>query len=994
MKEQPSRRTSGKTRKTASPSRRPERVVARPRRALVGRWQDAWSSEPLEARLLFSFTFAGLQFTSTATTGAAAQETALNTLLTTKAGGPVTFNGSVQSAATAADKISGALTFSVNSGGASFAVAATGVSATLGGGGNAATVSNASGSFTLYSDGVDANLSVPLATGFALPAGSHVSVAGQATVGLQWNTRPGTTDAHTRVSATGVSLTLGTAGDTLAGNFSFEGGATGVTVAASGVAFSLYNSPPGTANRRALATVQNAGGTLTVTGQGVSGSGAFTAGVSFDTAADSPAFALAAGGTFGFAVNTLPTNTASPRLQLTATNLNVTVGGQTFGGGFAFEQSADGGVHVAATVNAFNLGGIVSVQSAGARFDWDPTGFSGLMAAAGTVTAAGVSGTGQYFLAVNTSADGDVDLDDPTDPNSAIPGAAHRVVNVPAGPAVVVAALQQTLTVGGVALLGDFTFTARTGGVTLTAANASLHVGTAFAVTAASGHLELTSSAVTGGVEGTAAVTAGANVSVSGHFAASFSSTGVDLSSSDLRVTAFGQELTGGFSVSSGAGTTLTVSDAAVSFGGGLVSVTAINGDLTFDGTSASGSIAGTLAAGSGAATFDGSASVAFGATGVTVSATAATLSVGGQSISGGLTVTQVTGGPVSVAVTGATASLGGGLVKVTGSTTTPITLNTDGTITGGFTGTLSAGTVGGAVSFGGAIAVTIAPGSITAVTPAGQTNTLAVDGFSLSGALSFGLVGGALSLGLTEGSLSLANNAVSVAHAAGTLAIAAGGISGSAEGDVAAAGGSMSGRVGLAFAPGALAVSGTGVRVAVGTETVSGDFTFTGNSAAASVGIAVKNVNASLGSGLVKVGGGTGNLNVTSAGVTGSVSGTVSAGSGVSGVAFDGAIAVSVTPTEIRAGTGGQVATLAVGGQRYSAALDFFKSAGVLQLTVSKVNVSLGGGVIALANGTGTLTVGTTGVSGDLSGTVSSTVAGFTADLGMRFGPTGASVT
>ena len=195
--------------------------------------------------------------------------------------------------------------------------------------------------------------------------------------------------------------------------------------------------------------------------------------------------------------------------------------------------------------------------------------------------------------------------------------------------------------------------------------------------------------------------------------------------------------------------------------------------------------------------------------------------------------------------------------------------------------------------------------------------------------------------------------------------------------------------------------VSGTGINVGFGGQTLSADVTVTRPSGGFVIGIANASFSLSPGSGsagarappIAQLSNGSGQLVLSQAGVFGAVAGTVAVN--VPGVTFGGSfsllvnttaiaqsVALSGTTTNLPVGpyvelTGSNV-TLAIGGVQVSGSFSFQTSGSgatsSTQLTASNVSLTLGAGgstVLGLANGQGTLSVTSAGIAGSLSATV-----------------------
>ena len=261
-------------------------------------------------------------------------------------------------------------------------------------------------------------------------------------------------------------------------------------------------------------------------------------------------------------------------------------------------------------------------------------------------------------------------------------------------------------------------------------------------------------------------------------------------------------------------------------------------------------------------------------------------------------------------------------------------TLNVaSGQITGSFAGMISAGSVGGGVSFSGPISVAVGTTGITASTPAGQVDTLTVAGQTVSAGFNFTQDANGLELTLSNMSVSL-GGVVSLTDGGGMLLVNSTGVSGSASGTLNSSfpGFSFSGALSATFSPGAIQLSGTGDMLTAADQTISGDFNFISDNTG--LHLTASNFNANFGSGLVQVLDASGSLDIVSGALTGGFTGTISVGSSLTGVSFAGAITVNVSSSGITASTpNGQLDTLTVLGQSISAAFNFSKMPAALNL-------------------------------------------------------------
>ena len=172
--------------------------------------------------------------------------------------------------------------------------------------------------------------------------------------------------------------------------------------------------------------------------------------------------------------------------------------------------------------------------------------------------------------------------------------------------------------------------------------------------------------------------------------------------------------------------------------------------------------------------------------------------------------------------------------------------------------------------------------------------------------------------------------------------------------------------------------VKATGLRIELLGSAITGDFTFTKQGdglllTATHVEMALQdpseNPNAR-GPPLIALHEGTGTLNVTASGITGSVAGTVAAT--LPGVTLGGIFGLDVGANGFRVtGTG---ATLDIAGQRLSGTFSFERAGAVTRIVASDVTLTLSSGattILALERGAGSLTISAAGLSGRLSADV-----------------------
>ncbi|MCW5954712.1 MAG: hypothetical protein KIT69_20860, partial [Propionibacteriaceae bacterium] len=135
---------------------------------------------------------------------------------------------------------------------------------------------------------------------------------------------------------------------------------------------------------------------------------------------------------------------------------------------------------------------------------------------------------------------------------------------------------------------------------------------------------------------------------------------------------------------------------------------------------------------------------------------------------------------------------------------------------------------------------------------------------------------------------------------------------------------------------------------------------------------------------GLVEATISSGTLRLSAAGITGTMTATVSTSLPALELTTGVEVQVNTNPLPALglpagpylriAATG---ASLTIGGQSLTGSIVIVQSAAALDLTVSNASISFGGGAIALSNGAGQLNYSSTGISGSLSGTVTVTIPG-----------------
>jgi hypothetical protein len=495
-------------------------------------------------------------------------------------------------------------------------------------------------------------------------------------------------------------------------------------------------------------------------------------------------------------------------------------------------------------------------------------------------------------------------------------------------------------------------------------------------VAGGSADLRVANGAVTGDFGGNVAVggaVTGGAFGLAGLVTVSVRPGSITAAGTNDTLTIAGYQLTTDFTFARDAtGLLLTLDNLNFALGDALA-ITGASGALRVTATGLSGSAAGTVSSNlGGAVSLQGTLGVAFDGSTVSVRGVNNKLVAGGQSVSGDFEFVKDADG-FELTADNLAASLGNGLVTVIERFRQP-----DGrrrAVTGTFLGTVSAGTVGGGVSFAGPIGVTVGAAGIYAATPEGQVDTLTIAGQVATAHFAFAQEADQLELTVTNLNASV-GGALSLQDAGGTLLVTRDGVSGTAAGTVRAGftGFEFSGDLSATFAPGLLQLSGKNNRLTAGDQSISGDFDFIKD--AAGLRLTADNLSASIGGGLVTVSEGSGALTIADGAVSGGFTGSVTAGNGVAGVGFAGAITVEVAPGSITARTpAGRTNTLTLPGQSLSATFFFHKDADGLLLDVGDVNLSFGNGTVAVNDAGGSLLVTKAGVSGSLFGGLSASV-------------------
>ncbi len=933
---------------------------------LKRRWVEALESR----RYLTGATYGGLTFNAT-DSGAAQEVSDLQSLFTTghTTGGAysVSYTGTI--ADSGSTSVNGTFTVSVNAG--AFTVSATNLNVSLN---NLISVSNGTASFSLTTTSLSGSLS-----GFTLASGGSNFTLNSMSVNWDSSNHAFALDAAGSVTVE--------AGQSMDGNFAFSDNGSDVHVGVTNAALVLGNGQ---------LSVSGMSGSLDWSSGGFNGSG--TASTSFTS--DNASFS----GTLGFSVDTL-SSSDDTNLQIAGTAVHVTVDGLQFTSDVSFEDVGSG-ANISSSAVAASLSNVslafgdgtnnyitltspTSGPGSTSSALFESGSFIGVIGANVTINAPGnVSASGLMVLEINSGTSAQT-LPDPTSTSSTPPD-----LNLPAGPMVDVLGQNINLHISASQQIsGNFEFdydnadAAGSKTISVTASNVAGTFGAA-SLANASGSLTIADSGITGTITGDAAFS-GSSASTSGQFTATISGGSVQLSGTGVTVTVDGENFTGSFAVDAEPTyTSFTMTNASLSFGGGVISVTGLTGSFEADNAgNYSGSVSGTLAASSGSASISGSAAVVFGSnSALTLAGTSDTISVGDQTVSGNFTLAD-NSGDVSISASGVSTNLGGGLVQVTnGSLNASIT---DNTFNGNVSGSVSAGTAS-AVQFSGPISVDIEQDSISASSAAGA-DTLTVAGQSFTAGFAFSEDdAGDLNLALSDINLSLANGALAVTNAAGTLVVGGDGVSGSVSAGLSSNIANFTGNLGLTFGNGTVVITASNVSLTVGDNTLTGSMTVTQNGSV--LDLADDSLSASLGAGLVTISPPAAGSNVPASTleisddqITGSFSGQVTAGNSETGASFSGLVSVTVAPGTITAtGTGD---TLTVGGSNITADFNFHESSGDLELSVSNVNFALGS-LLSVANASGDLTVTDSGVTGNASGTITKGIGNLSGDLAVSFAP------
>ena len=573
----------------------------------------------------------------------------------------------------------------------------------------------------------------------------------------------------------------------------------------------------------------------------------------------------------GVTVNLVSGTPGAPLESATLTNGQIAVAGQTLSGSFAFTP-VPGGVSIAASGVALSLGsGLLSVTGGNGTFVIASGGIAGSVTATVTATIAGVRLTGGTDT---------IDINTTTAEQTVTVAGQPSPVTLPAGPFLRVDAVGATISLFNQtqSFGGNFAIESTTvpgAGAALSIAATGVHATLGTTLTGATlsggtGELLATSAGLAGALSGQVQIALPAAVTLSGTIGLAVNTTTsavnqtftvdgqtlslvlpggpyLELSGTNVTITAFGQTITGSVAIQQVTSTAtnpsttvveIGVSGASLTIGGAtpILSMTGVSGLLVLEPT---GSTPATTVAG-------------------TLSGTVV-LNVPGVALSGTLAVTFNTGtGPVtdSLVVGGTPVAINvapGAKVAITGTgvslTVLGQTITADVTITTGRDAhgqpVADIGLANLTATFGGA-----AGSPVLTVVQTSAPATLELSSAGIAGSIAVGLtLANVPGLALSATAFSLAINTTSAAAA------------------------------GVPAGP-FLQVGATGASVAILGQSVTADITVTqttdGNGASV-VTVAIANGSLTLAAGAVAVSAINGLVMVTGAGVAGTLSATVS---------------------------------------------------------------------------------------------------------------------
>ncbi len=484
---------------------------------------------------------------------------------------------------------------------------------------------------------------------------------------------------------------------------------------------------------------------------------------------------------------------AGPFVELTAGSLTLTIAGQTLTGTFTLQRA--GGTTTLTVAGGTLAIGNLSLKDVAGSLTVSAAGVAGHLVATLDANTTGLTLSGTIEVAVNTTS--------------------VAVGDLPAGPFLRVAVAGGSLTVGPLTLKADLAFEngTRTVGTTTQSvvlvgiSNGSLAfpAGSPLVrVTGATGALVLLSGAIAGSLSGEVVV-AVPGVSVSGALALEVNTgsaavdetirvggadqhlvlTGVSggylrVGGKGLAIDVLGQRLTGDVTVTrSSTATTITVSGASLSIGGGALTISGASLDLTVAADGVVGTMTGLVTVNVPGVTLTGTVSAEVdtraGSAKVRVGGTSVVLEVQGLKLTGAIWVQRDSTG-TTVTVTGAALDLGGfvsasdingGLVIAADGIAGALDV---GTLHFTLPSTLTLADLSGRIEVNTRpVATTVPVGSGSAALPAGSFVRVAVT--VPSGGLAIG------SLGTLSGSFVFQRSAVAGSAAVTVLAVTGGAV-------------------------------------------------------------------------------------------------------------------------------------------------------------------------------------------------------------------------
>ena len=541
---------------------------------------------------------------------------------------------------------------------------------------------------------------------------------------------------------------------------------------------------------------------------------------------------------------------AGPYFQLSGANVSLSVAGQSLSGNFTVSQALVSGVSTTVVTVA---GGALSIAAGGVTY-------LAVSGAVGTFTVGSAGVVGSLSATVQTLAIPDVTLGTVA---IALNTTSVASGDIPAGPFFGIEAVGASLTIGGQSLSGNFGVelsTSSGGGavVAVSVSNAAASFGSGLAtLTGGSGALLVSASGIAGSFTGTIAVNV-PGVSVSGTLSVQVNSTGavvsetvglgagsvvlnlpagqsaspyLQVAGTGVVLSVLGQSFSGNVTVSSASGiTTVALSGASLSLGGGVVSLSDVAGSVTVDPGGAKGSISGALSVGvPGVSVSAASVAVSFdthaGSAQFAITAADASVSIAGQTLVGNLVISQGTDASGAGAVLIALENLPSDSPAL------------------------------------GAPLLTLGPAGAPVLTVANGQGELLITSQGVAGDLELSGVNVSLPAGISLGVGTFSLQASTIATAVNEQFT----IGGQTQSLTLPAGPYVS-------------VSVTGVSLSIGSNSLSGNFLFQeqGSGSSAVTVIAASDVSASAGSGSsgVALSSGQGALVITAAGIAGIVSG------------------------------------------------------------------------------------------------------------------------